>query len=306
MLFALKSLGLYHIQNSYLMGGMHSEFEDYQYECGWRLGQWNLLATENSKKLNYNKTDNSNGLQSLIVKEGYEKYHYLALKALHDLDFAGTERAVTKARKCVIDSLAHASLECSKNLYHALSQLQALQEIEDFVPAWQSGEAANMEAAVDKWKKQCCLTVSEFQYMEPILVQRGALLCNAALTEKNDEMKQHLVKYLAEIQLNTAKLARTEGWHHVGMRCLHMLSQVGRLSSVVNGRLKLEEAQLSWGRGVYEVGRPILRSLIGVLSSIGNESHEMRLLYSSALTLYGNWMAETRSENSQVKFVVPF
>jgi len=287
------------------MGGMHSEFEDYQYECGWRLGQWNLLSTENSKNLNYNKTDNSNGLQSIIVKEGYEKYHYLALKALHDLDFANIERAVAKARKCVVDSLAHASLECSKNLYHALSQLQALQEIEDFVPAWQSGEAADMEAAVDKWKKQCCLTVSEFQYMEPILVQRGVLLCNAALTEKNDEMKQQLVKHLAEIQLNTAELARTEGWHHVGMRCLKMLSQVGRLSSVVNGRLKLEEAQLSWGSGVREVGRPILRSLIVELSSIGNESTEMRLLYSSALTLYGNWMAETRSENSQVKFVIP-
>jgi len=305
MLFALKNLGLYHIQNSYLMGQMHSEFEDYQYECGWRLGQWNLLSTENSKKLNYNKTDNSNGLQSLIVKGGYEKYHYMALKALHDLDFASTERAVAKARKCVIDSLAHASLECSKNLYHALSQLQALQEIEDFVPAWKSGEAANMEAAVDKWRKQCCLTVSEFQYMEPILVQRGVLLYNAALREK-EEKKQQLVKHLAEIQLNTAELARTEGWHRVGMRCLSMLSQVGRLSTVVNGRLKLEEAQLSWGSGVREVGRPILRSLIGELSSIGNESFEMRLLYSSALTLYGNWMAETRSENSQVKFVIPF
>jgi len=287
------------------MGGIHSEFEDYQYECGWRLGQWNLLSTENSKNLDYNKTDNSNGLQSIIVQGGYEKYHYLALKALHDLDFGSIERAVVKARKCVIDSLAHASLECSKNLYHALSQLQALQEIEDFVHAWRSGEAAIMEAAVDKWKKQCCLTVSEFQYVEPILVQRGVLLCNAALTEKNDEMKQQLVKHLAEIQLNTAELARTEGWHHVGMRCLKMLSQVGRLSSVVNGRLKLEEAQLSWGSGVREVGRPILRSLIGELSSIGNESPEMKLLYSSALTLYGNWMAETRSENSQVKFVIP-
>lgn len=305
MLFALKNLGLYHIQNSYLMGGMHSEFEDYQYECGWRLGQWNLLSTENSKKLNYNKTDNSNGFQSLIVKGGYEKYHYMALKALHDLDFASTERAVAKARKCVIDSLAHASLECSKNLYHALSQLQALQEIEDFVPAWKSGEAANMEACVNKWRKQCCLTVSEFQYMEPILVQRGVLLYNAALREK-EEKKQQLVKHLAKIQLDTAELARNEGWHHVGMRCLHMLSQVGRLSSVVNGQLKLEKAQLSWGSGVHEVGRRILRSLTGELSSIGNESLEMRLLYSSALTLYGNWMAETRSENSQVKFVIPF
>ena len=288
------------------MGEMHSEYEDYQYECGWRLGHWNLLSTENGKKLNYNVTDNSNSLQSLILKGGYEKYHYLALKALHDLDFTNTERAVATARKCVIDSLAHASLECSKNLYHPLSQLQALQEIEDFVLARQSGEAAKMEAAVDKWKKQCCLTVSEFQYTEPILVQRGVLLCNAVLTEKNNEMKQQLVKHLAEIQLSTAELARAEGWHHVGKRCLRMLSQVGRLSSVVDGRLKLEEAQLSWGRGGCEVGRPILRSLIGELSLIGNESHEMRLLYSSALTLYGNWMAETRSENSQVKFFLPF
>jgi hypothetical protein len=288
------------------MGGMRSEYEDYQYECGWRLGQWNLLSTENSKKLHYDKTDNSNGLQSLIAKGEYEKYHYLSLKAVHDLDFTTAERAVATARKCVIDSLVHGSLECSKNLYLALSQLQTLQEIEDFIAAWQSGEADNMEAAVDKWKQQCCLTLNEFQYMEPILVQRAVLLRNAALVEKNDDMKQQLVKHLAEIQLSTAELARTEGWHHVGVRCLQMLSQVGRLSSLVEGQSKLEEAQLLWGRGNREVARRILRSLLGELSLIGNESHEMRLLYSSALTLYGNWMAETRSENSQVKFVVPF
>jgi hypothetical protein len=288
------------------VGGLPSEYEDYQYECGWRLGQWNVLSTENSKRLSYNATDNNNGLQSSIAKGEYEKYHYMSLKALHDLDFTSTERTVATARKCVIDSLAHASLECSKNLYHALSQLRTLQEIEDFAPAWQSGKASNMEAAVDKWKKQCCLSVSEFQYVEPILAQRAVLLHSAALIEEKSEMKQQLVKCLAEIQLSTAKLSRTEGWYNVGIRCIDMLSQVGRLSSVVEGQLKLEEAQLSWGRGNFEVARRILRSLLGELSLIGNETHEIRLLYSSALTLYGNWMAETRSENSQVKFVVLF
>jgi hypothetical protein len=287
-----------------LNDGICSEYEDYQYECCWRLGQWNLLSTENSKQLNYTKAYNS-GLKSLIMKGEYEKHHYMSLKALHNLDFSGVERAVSTTRKCVINSLMHASLECSKNLYHALSQLQTLQEIEDFVSAWKSGEAVNMEAVLYKWKKQGQLNLSEFQYMEPILAQRTVLLHNAIMVEKNDEMRQRLAEHLAEIQLSTAKLARTEGWHHVGVRCLRMLSQIGRLPSLVKGQLKLEEARLSWERGEHEIGRRILRSLLGELSLIDNEAQEDRLLYSSALTLYGNWMAETRSENSQVKFVDP-
>lgn len=302
MLFALRRLGLYHIQNCYLNDGMNTEYEDYRYECCWRLGQWNMLSTENSKQLNYSKADNS-GLRSLIMKGEYEKHHYMSLKALHDLDFSSVERAVSTARKCVINSLTHASLECSKNLYHALSQLQSLQEIEDFVSAWKLGETVNMEAVLYKWRKQGQINLSEFQYMEPILAQRTVLLHDAILMEKNDEMRQRLAEHLAEIQLNTAKLARTEGWHHVGVRCLRMLTQIGKLSSVVNGQLKLEEAQLSWERGEHEIGRRILRSLLSELSLINNEAQEDRLLYSSALTLYGNWMVETRSENSQVKFV---
>ncbi|KDR18216.1 Serine-protein kinase ATM [Zootermopsis nevadensis] len=300
MLYALKRLGLYHIQNSYLTGGIHSEYEDYQYECGWRLGQWNLLSTENSKKLCGSETDVASGLESLIAKGEYEKHHYMSLKAMRDLDFTSVERAVAAARKYVIDSLAHASLECSKNLYHALSQLQTLQEIEDFVSAWKSGEVDNVETVLDKWNKQGQLNLSEFQYIEPILAQRAVLLHNAVLVERNDEMKQQLAVYLADIQLSTAKLARTEGWHHVGYRCLCMLSQVGRLSSVAQGQLKLEQAQLSWGKGDHEVGRCILRSLLGELSLIGDGTDEDKLLYSSALTLYGNWMVETRSENSQM------
>jgi len=296
---------LYHIQNSYLSGRMHSEYEDYQYECGWRLGQWNLLFTENNKKLSDSNADSSSGLELLIAKGEYEKHHYLALKALHDLDFTSVEGAVSKARNCVIDSLAHASLECSKNLYHPLSQLQTLQEIEDFMSAWKSRENGNIEVVLDKWKKQSHFNLNEFQYLEPILAQRAVLLHNTVVVEKDDGIRQQLVKHLADIQLSTAKLARTEGWHHVGVRCLRTLSQVGRLSSVIEGQLKLEEAQLLWGRGDCEVGRRILRSLLSELSLISDEAHEERLLYSSALTLYGNWMVQTRSENSQVKFVVP-
>jgi hypothetical protein len=302
MLFALKRLGLYHIQNSYLSGGLHSEYEDYLYECGWRLGRWNLLYTEKSKKFCDSRSDVTSGLESLIAKGEYEKHHYMSLKAMHDLDFTSVERAVAAARKCVIDSLAHASLECSKNLYPALSQLQTLQEVEDFVSALQSGEVHNIEAVLDKWKKQGHLSLSEFQYMEPILAQRAVLLLNAMLVAGNDEMRQQLAVRLADIQLSTAKLARIEGWHHVGDRYLCMMSQVGRLSSVV----KLEQAQLLWGKGDHEVGRNILRSLLGELSLIGDGTDEDKLLYSSALTLYGNWMVETRSENSQVKYVIPF
>ena len=106
---------------------------------------------------------------------------------------------------------------------------------------------------------------------------------------------------LAETQLSTARLARNEGWLHVGDRCLQSLLQVGGLPAAVQMQLKLEEAQLSWERGNHEVGRRILRMLLGELASTGEQSLGNMLQHSVALELYGNWMAETKSENPQVQ-----
>ncbi|XP_069700137.1 serine-protein kinase ATM isoform X2 [Periplaneta americana] len=299
MLIALKNLGLYHIQYRYLCSEKSSEFEDHLYECSWRLGHWNLPSAANNRKFSYCPIEEpSSGLESLRAKLQYEKYHCMALKTFHELDFAGVENSVAAARKCVIDSLAHASLECSKNLYIPLSQLQSLQEIEDFVSAFKSREAARMVTVLDKWKKQGQLNLNEFQYVEPILSQRAVVLNDAM--QRGGEIGLVLRNNFVEIQLSTSKLARVEGWHHVGKHCLESLSNTGALSPVVRGRISLEEAQLLWERGSHEIGRCLLRSLLGDLALSGDVTREDKLLYSSALTLYGNWMAETKSENSQV------
>ena len=171
-MFALQRLGLHHLLNKFVNTESYCEFESYQYECGWRLGQWDMLTTENSSS-----------------SPEYEKHHYMCLKALHDLDIGRLLKEVTKARLCIVNSLINASLESSKNLYPALSQLQALQEIEDFASC-----NGNVEVVLEKWTRQSKLNQNDFLYIEPILTQRGILL-GTALRYRNQFVTQYVTYF---------------------------------------------------------------------------------------------------------------
>lgn len=91
------------------------------YDCAWRLGDWNLIYT-----------DDDNTSDKVQKKFDFDKYHYFALKGLRDRDEQAVKSFVNNARKGVIEQLKQSSFECTKNLYKNLAALQLLQQIEDF------------------------------------------------------------------------------------------------------------------------------------------------------------------------------
>ncbi|KAJ8933927.1 hypothetical protein NQ314_013683 [Rhamnusium bicolor] len=186
-----------------------NQSDESQYECLWRLAQWS--AEENRVVLSENSLDPIN----------FEKYRFFALKALHD----SNEYAFAEAKKsqilCVIEHLRHTSLESSQNLYPILTQLQALNEMEDFAEAMQLG---NFVSVLNKWKLQDDLVRrNDFQYIEPVVAQRIIML--------------------------------------MATKALGNLLFMSDLTDDVKTKIQLMDAQLSWSVNNKLVSRHILNKL---------------------------------------------
>ncbi|KAF2888503.1 hypothetical protein ILUMI_17670, partial [Ignelater luminosus] len=87
----------------------------------------------------------------------------------------------------------------------------------------------------------------------------------------------------------TVGLARIEGKQNVANRALGNLLHIGNLTSDIQNKITMEEAQLCWLDNKTRA-RYILRNLL----SKSNENHR---LHAAALKLYGTWLMETCSEN---------
>lgn len=72
------------------------------------------------------------------------------------------------------------------------------------------------------------------------------------------------------------------------------LSKQSNLAEEYKNQLIYQEALLSWKRGNQDIGRYFLKNLIS------RQSTDLRVK-SQALRIYGNWMAETKSENPNVR-----
>ncbi|KAK4874732.1 hypothetical protein RN001_014092 [Aquatica leii] len=243
----------------------YDNFHSPQFDCAWRLNQWNIDDTAVAESSN-----------------AYEKYKYFTLKAIHDDDKSSFNRFIKDARSFTINCLRHTSLESSKNLYEPLTRLQSLSELEEFVAVKERGD---FEPLIEKWRIQNETNRNEFQYVEPINAQRVILLRNLVISGNTS-----LKKYLIETQLRLAGFARSCGNQNTAIRILSDLLHTPDLTEEVQDQIKLEEAQLRWLDDKF-VARQILRDVL-------NRSSTPRLR-AAALKLYGTWMIETSSENPQ-------
>ncbi|XP_068082647.1 serine-protein kinase ATM [Anabrus simplex] len=285
LLGALQKCSLHHVLNGYIKSldpKVKCNQQDYEFECTWRLAQWDTTVTT---------TCNKQELRTSFFGREFEKCRFESLKAIHESDTTALEEALANARSCVIESLTHASLESSKNLYKPLSHLQAIQEIEDFANI-------DMKSVLEKWRLQDEISFNEFEFIEHILWQRTVLL-SLAEAGKGEKI-QKAMEVLANLHLDIAILARNEGCHQVAARSHAAVTQIVEHVPNIAVRLKLEEACLSWERGDKEVGKYLLRSLLSSFSSAGIISDDDLKIYSTSLKLYGDWMAETKSENARI------
>ncbi|XP_023014307.2 serine/threonine-protein kinase tefu [Leptinotarsa decemlineata] len=245
------------------------KLEEPQYECMWRLGQWTTSEKRN--------------VSSSMTRDDFEKYRFFALKSLRDKNVRSFDEALKYQKLCVIDHLKHASLESCQNLYPVLSRMQSLVEIEDFAKG-------DVTSIVDKWVLQDRLVrKNDFQYIEPIVTQRLVMLADR-LRETPDV---NLQKFLVEATLDFAGLAKEEGHFKEGLAILENLKCMSDLTENVKTRIQLLDAQLSWLVNNTIVARHILNKLCK------NESISPKLR-ATALTMSGQFMSETHSENRMV------
>lgn len=289
LLFALQRFGLNHILQGYLESRNNHEsviqnYEmEYQYDCAWRLSNWDVPSLSTNQLCERNA---SYGLKNLSARL-YEKYHYTALKCLHDHDVNMLQEALSNARNCIIQYLSHTNLESSKIIYYSLAQLQALQEIEDFSEAYWK-ENVSLTQVAHKWKQQDDIGYNDFEHIEPILSQRVVMLGIARGKENIADQAQSLYQ---KLNLEIANRAREEGHFQVAMKCLRAVTCKSSLSHYSSLKLKLEEAKLSWVREDKDIALYILRSVIN------DPQLEKGELYALALTLYADWLVETKTEN---------
>lgn len=169
-LYAFKECAMYELPLKFDI------ISESQYECAWRLSRWNLPEINNN------------------FKTGFEKHRYNALKALKEDHKTNFNDAILNARNVIIESLKSASLESSKNLYEISSQLQSLQEIEDFEKAL---ENENVERITNKWSMQDMIDINDFHFVEPIKTQRIIMLKLKA--SRKFELRNALVRFAVEL-----------------------------------------------------------------------------------------------------------
>ncbi|KAG7199579.1 hypothetical protein KM043_014186 [Ampulex compressa] len=250
-----------------------------QYECAWRLSNWNLRKTNDEVRLKY-----QSDARSEITEIDYHFYHYQALKNFCEKNQMGVKIAVENARTSIIKALKNISLECSKTVYEKLTQLQMLREIEEFNLTNQE----NYKEILDKWEQHNITKSNEFEYIEPILTQR-TVMYQMKNTSVGDTITEHT---LANTYLEIAKVAAKQGYSQVASRALGALAKQEKLPLDIKDQLQYQESLLSWIRNDMEIGRFLLRNLIN------KKSLDLSLRV-KALRVYGDWMAKTKSENPQ-------
>lgn len=105
--------GLYQSGLQYLLSNFISTMsskgakidEDIQYECAWRLSNWNICETNQSLC-----TQSNCNLKLEITEHDYHFYHYQALKYFHEGNKTGIQNAIQNARISIIKALRNISL----------------------------------------------------------------------------------------------------------------------------------------------------------------------------------------------------
>lgn len=183
------------MNNLYQLSAICSDsLEKPDYEILWRLGRWDFNETP--------KTINQNN------HFDYNKLKFGAFKALHDHDAFSFDKSISDLSICFIEKLAGVNLESSKNFYDILTQLQSVKEMEDFYKT--SGDEGKIYEMVEQWRKQDEIVENNFQYVEPITVQRIVML-----TQLSELTNEKLRKSVVNLMLDFAGIYSNSIWNFV-------------------------------------------------------------------------------------------
>lgn len=264
-LSALSRCGLYRTLSDVTCNQDNPTVREYQYECAWRLSNWNQRHETETEE-----------------KAGFQQLLFNSLVALKKGDKLELVYNLSQSRTRVIDELRQAgSLESCRIIYPALTLLRLVCDVEDV-----SQSEKQLTLLKEKWAHDR-LTVNDFTYLEPSLTLRAVML--KELFPRSTETTASLVDTLLE----TCQKARQYGDYPVAGRCLTQLSNLTALSKDLQMKFRLEKALTEWQRKDGDQALNTLRSLATTLE----DDSIPHPIYPRVLNLLGQWLHEIRSEN---------
>lgn len=284
---SLKQLGACNILWSYLKGvetehgGIPEDLKQSQFECGWRLSNWDMNADKPAYIKNILLDDSSS------THSAFQMHLYESIQSGITQDHQNHLAAIRNGYKSVHTELRHATLESSENLYGFMSDFQLLKVVEDFIGSSSNqGSGFDIKQTLGKWKLQDRIPVSDFNYQEPSLYLRNVLL--RAYDEKNPRV--NLENEIVESLVDLTSKAREASHLLYAESCATSLSAVCTRPSMSK---EVEIAKNKWAGKKTQDALNILNRLIK------KSTHEDEL-YPSLLLTFGDWLAESHCERPTV------
>lgn len=262
--------------NLYGLASMAVDPMEVDYECAWRLADWNIPLENAVEKLG----------AKVNWQDVFDKQHYKALKCLELKDETATDSAIFEGRKALAEMLKVASMESTQNIYPFLCKLRQLQQVEDFMNVQFYRIIDGEQELLQKWDQLDKLPYGDFTFMEIILSQRVAILKTARVRAMRkwvpDALHQALFQLIHE--------ARISGHLDVATATIRSMAQQP-LSENVKALVMLEDAQLNWAIGDKFLSKRLVNEVVA-----GGKCKNL-MVNAAAYRIYGTFLAETYAED---------
>uniref|UniRef100_A0A182SU63 FAT domain-containing protein n=1 Tax=Anopheles maculatus TaxID=74869 RepID=A0A182SU63_9DIPT len=250
------------------------------YECAWRLSDWNVLIGTDGNDAKEGATSAINGLH--LQSRSFERAHYAALKCLQLRDEMAVDSAIVEARRAISEIFKLTSIESTKHIYHGLCRLRMLQQIEDFGEIHFAKQIDCEQDMLDKWKQQDELPHSEFTLMESILSQRLSIFSTAGIRAKRNWIPPAVYSTL----LLLIHESRLRGYVDCAIRNVALIGKEELLPANIQSVVMLENAQLNWTSGHRVVARELAWEVMT------STKYNDPMVKAVAFRLYGEFQAE--------------
>ncbi|CAO1305967.1 unnamed protein product [Diamesa serratosioi] len=251
----------------------------YQYECLWRLCDWNVLTDADTERKPTKTVD---------FKVEFEKYHYSSLKCLKNNDELGCKITVDKARKSILQMLKEESLECTQNIYKFMRMSQLLQQVEDFSIITFSRSHDSHLKMLNKWNCLDKLPYHDFKIIEPVLSQRNSVLDTANIRAGR---RTWIPEALQVNMMFIIKEAISGGCNNDAIKMISKMKSLENLLPSFKAELFIQDAEISWKMNNKQLAKHSLRRVMEE-----KELERETLLKCKAYKMYGIYLADSYTE----------
>uniref|UniRef100_K1QG16 Serine-protein kinase ATM n=1 Tax=Magallana gigas TaxID=29159 RepID=K1QG16_MAGGI len=280
LLKALDSFGSHHLLDNYLENYPKSktgEIRNLVFMSAIKVGKWDLAIEESPS-----------GSECR-----FSEAMYRSLNSLKDSQFSLVSSSLDIAREDAIRRLQEASIESCRCLYPILSDLKCVSQIEQALSTLTSSESRSIEDILKAWTQEKLFS-NDFEYIEPIYNIRVSVL--QVLHNQTDSVQTCMQRELLEL----SRLAVQNNRYMVAERVVSKLKSLETLDFNLQVDKLTEEANLFWARGEQNIAKHMMKKLLKMLEQKQESNIEAAKLYPRVLSMFGNWLAETHSENPNI------